>query len=79
MTPKMQGSRNPHDICTWRPESECADCSLSGRLKCRFRAGDLFHFLGMFGGFALPAVHWREPGRLWPVASGLGCFLPDFL
>jgi len=51
-----QESRNPHNICTWRPESACVDCSLGGQLKCRFRAGDLLHFLGMFGGFVFPAV-----------------------
>ncbi len=56
MMQEDQRARNPYDICTWRPASECADCSLRGRLKCRFRVGDLLHFVGMFGGFALPAV-----------------------
>ena len=46
---------NPHDICTWRPVSACSDCSLSGDLKCRFRIGDLLHFLVTFLGFAIPA------------------------
>jgi hypothetical protein len=48
--------RNPHDICTWRPISACEGCPLEGRLRCRFRARDLLHFLAMFGGFALPAI-----------------------
>jgi hypothetical protein len=56
MTHKKEAPKNPYDICTWRPIATCADCSLGTRLKCRFRAGDLFHFLGMFSGFALPAV-----------------------
>ena len=56
MMQEAQKSRNPYDICTWRPVSECAGCTLGERLKCRFRVGDLLHFVGMFGGFALPAV-----------------------
>ena len=65
-------SKNPYDICTWRPAAECADCSLSGRLKCRFRAGDLFHFVGMFAGFALPAI-------IGTIAGGYGWWLLGWL
>lgn len=46
---------NPYDICTWRPTSECEDCTIAGQLKCRFKSGDLFHFVGLFFTFALPA------------------------
>ena len=49
-------ANNPYDICTWRPESECADCPIAGRLKCRFASGDLAHFMATFAVFALPAV-----------------------
>lgn len=56
MAREQELERNPYNLCTWRPEAACADCSLGGRLKCRFRAGDLLHFLGMFGGFAFPAI-----------------------
>ncbi len=52
----MKTTNNPSDMCTWRPSSECADCSLAGRLKCRFDRGYLFHFIAMFAGFAIPAV-----------------------
>jgi hypothetical protein len=51
-----RGDKNPYDICTWRPVSACEGCPLGARLKCRFRAGDLLHFLALFGGFAIPAV-----------------------
>ena len=48
-------TNNPYDICTWRPEAECAGCPLSGDLKCRFDRRYLFHFIGMFVGFLIPA------------------------
>jgi hypothetical protein len=52
----MANPDNPYDVCTWRPVSECTGCSIEGRLKCRFKLGDLLHFVGMFLGFAIPAV-----------------------
>jgi hypothetical protein len=52
----QEGTNNPHDICAWRPVSECEDCSLAGCLKCRFDRGDLLHFVGLFGMFALPSI-----------------------
>ena len=39
---------NPYNICGLRPVSDCKDCPIAGRLKCRFRRGDLFHFIGLF-------------------------------
>jgi multidrug resistance efflux pump len=51
----MASPNNPHDICTWRPVTECADCPIAGHLKCRFNRRHLLHFLGMFGVFAIPA------------------------
>jgi hypothetical protein len=47
---------NPYNICTWRPASECEDCPLTDRLKCRFNVGDLFHFVGLFLLFAVPSL-----------------------
>ena len=52
----MSNGNNPHDICTWRPKAACDECSLADHLKCRFQRRHLLHFLGMFAGFALPAV-----------------------
>ncbi|MFL7791920.1 MAG: hypothetical protein AB8I69_07255 [Anaerolineae bacterium] len=52
----MATPNNPHAICAWQPVSECAGCSIAGRLKCRFKLGDLLHFMGMFLTFAIPAV-----------------------
>ncbi|MCD6136439.1 hypothetical protein J7J63_07010 [Candidatus Bipolaricaulota bacterium] len=56
MTTASEQNQNPYDICTWRPISECADCSLKIRLKCRFKKEDLLHFMAMFWGFAIPAI-----------------------
>ncbi len=52
----MADVNNPYDVCTWRSVSECADCRIAGRLKCRFKLGDLLRFIGMFSLFAVPAV-----------------------
>jgi len=43
-------------ICSWRPVSECEDCAIAGRLKCRFNTGDLFRFVGLFLSFLAPAL-----------------------
>ena len=51
----MTNANNPYDICTWRPEAECEGCPLADHLKCRFKQGDLFHFIGMFVTFAIPS------------------------
>lgn len=64
----MATENNPYDICTWRPVSECAGCSLAGKLKCRYKQGDLLHFMAMFAGFAIPAV-------IGVILSGYGWFL----
>jgi hypothetical protein len=52
----MASPTNPHDICTWRPESDCQGCPIAGQLKCRFKRHQLLHFVGMFGVFVVPAV-----------------------
>ncbi len=51
----MTSQNNPYNVCTWRPEAACEGCSLNEHLKCRFNRGDLFHFIGMFVTFAVPA------------------------
>jgi hypothetical protein len=55
MTQQVQ-MNNPYDICTWRPISECQDCTIGSRLKCRYSTGDLLHFLGLFLSFLFPAL-----------------------
>lgn len=64
----MASPNNPHDICTWRPVSECAGCSIAGRLKCRFKLGDLPCFLGMFFDLCRSGFCRSHPGRLWMVS-----------
>jgi hypothetical protein len=76
---EAERSRNPYDLCTWRPISECEGCALGARLKCRFRASDLLHFVAMFGGFALPAVIGVfEGGYGWYLLGWLGFALVFF-
>ena len=47
---------SPYGICTWRPVSECKDCMVGGRLKCRYDTGDLLRFVGLFLSFLVPAL-----------------------
>ncbi|RLC82623.1 MAG: hypothetical protein DRJ03_18715 [Chloroflexi bacterium] len=74
----MATTNNPYDICTWRPASACADCSLAGKLKCRFDWGDLGHFMATFAGFAIPAVIGVVRGSYGWYLLGWAAFLMIF-
>ncbi|MFX0187738.1 MAG: hypothetical protein ACFE8A_08380 [Candidatus Hodarchaeota archaeon] len=52
---KNKNQINPYDICTWRPISECNNCTLKGYLKCHFKKKNLLNFIGLFLLFAIPA------------------------
>ena len=54
MSEKKQ-SDNPYNICTWKSVSECRDCSLDAKLKCRFNFRDLLLFVSRFLLFLIPA------------------------
>ncbi len=71
-------TNNPYNICAWRPASECADCSLADRLKCRFDRGDLLHFMATFAGFAIPAVIGVIQGGYGRYLLGWAAFLMVF-
>jgi len=53
---RQRQTNNPYNLCSWRPVSECKDCTILGRLKCRYSTGDMFHFLGLFFSFMFPAL-----------------------
>ena len=53
---KNKNQKNPYDICTWRPTSECNDCTIKGCLKCHFKIRYLLNFIVLFLLFAIPAV-----------------------
>lgn len=38
-------TNNPYNICSLRPASECKECSLNDRLKCRYNLRDLLNFV----------------------------------
>jgi hypothetical protein len=65
---------NQTDIttCTIKPASNCTGCSIAGQLKCRFKWGDLLHFMAMFVGFAIPAV-------IGLIRGGYGCYLVGWI
>jgi hypothetical protein len=65
---KEKQTNNPYNLCSWRPISECANCSIVGRLKCRYSSGDLFHFLGTLLSFLLPAL-------IGVIVSGYGWYI----
>jgi hypothetical protein len=71
----MWGSNNmdePENICTWKPESECKDCDIAGKLKCRFNISDQLHFGALFLTFAIPAI-------IGVILGGYGWFLLGWL
>ena len=53
---KQEQTNNPYNVCTWRPVSECKNCTIVDRLKCRCSSGDLLHFVGLFLSFLFPAL-----------------------
>ena len=64
----QERTNNPYHLCSWQPISECKNCSIDGRLKCRYSSGDLLHFLGLFLSFLLPAL-------IGMMLSGCGWYL----
>ena len=67
---------NPHNICSWRPASECMECPLAGGLKCRFNWGDLFHFVGLFFLFAFPSlIGMILSGYSWVILGWIGFWI----
>jgi hypothetical protein len=50
--------KNPHNICTWNDNADCSDCSLHGKLICKWEGKRLAGFAAI----ALPAL----------IASGFG-------
>jgi hypothetical protein len=71
-TAKQGQTNSPYDLCSWRPISECKNCAIAGRLKCRYNSGDLLHFAGQFLSFLLPAL----VGMIW---GGYGWYLLGWL
>jgi len=65
---KQGQTRNPYNLCSWRPVSECKNCTIAGRLKCRYNSGDLLHFIGLFLFFLFPAL-------IGMILSGCGWYL----
>lgn len=61
-------TNNPYNLCSWRPVSECKNCTIAGRLKCRYNPGNLLHFVGVFLSFMFPAL-------IGMILSGFGLYL----
>ena len=49
-------TKNPYNICTWKAESECADCPAGESINCRHNWGDLLRFYLYFFPFATLAI-----------------------
>ena len=70
---RQERTNNPYNICTWRPIFECKDCTIAGRLKCRYSSGELLHFIGLFVYFLLPAlIGMILGGYLWYILGWVG-------
>jgi len=70
---KQRQTNNPYNVCSWRPISECKNCIVAGRLKCRYNSGDLYHFMGIFWTFAIPAfIGMMLGGYGWYLIGWIG-------
>jgi hypothetical protein len=59
-------------LCMSRPEAECEDCGLQGKLECRFRFRHLLLFWVLFLVYFIPAFAGM-------IRSGLGAYLWGWL
>ncbi|MEA3313073.1 MAG: hypothetical protein U9Q18_01710 [Caldisericota bacterium] len=76
---KQEQTNNPYNTCCWRALSECKDCPLASRLKCRYNSGDLFHFMGLFWTFAIPAfIGMIVGGYGWYILGEVGFMIIFF-
>jgi len=69
---EKQEEINPHNICIWKPEMECENCTITMNLKCHYNLGDLARFIGLFLTFLIPAV-------VGVLMSGYGMYLPVWI
>lgn len=53
---EVQSATSPLRPCTWKPITECEDCSLREDLMCRFESRDLVHFLMLLLPFAVTVI-----------------------
>jgi hypothetical protein len=60
--------KNPADICTWKDNSECDDCSINEKLICHFNRKYLLSFIGLFSIFAITVF-------IGVILAGYGWFL----
>ena len=67
---------NSYHTCTWESPSECEECPITGKLKCRFRRSDLFHFIGMIAMFVLPSIIGMvQGGYTWYILGWIGFWI----
>ena len=68
--------QNPYTICMWQPLSECENCSLYNRLKCRFNPQDLYHFVALFLSFVFPSlIGMVKAEYTWYILGWIGFWL----
>jgi len=67
---------NPYQLCTWESPSECEECPIAGKLKCRFRRSDLSHFIGVIATFVLPSIIGMIQGEYaWYILGWIGFWI----
>ncbi len=53
---EFKSSQAQFTPCTWKPVTECKDCSIQGELMCRFESKDMVHFLMLLLPFAVTVI-----------------------
>lgn len=69
---------NPHQLCTWAPEADCALCADRGLLLCRMDYRALAQFLLLFLNLAIPGVAGLFLGGYAVYAIGYAAFAGAF-
>ena len=71
-------NQDPHldSLCTWKDESNCAGCEISGVIQCRWNRKRVLNFFGIYLLFTLPSWYGLILLRSW---GGIGVFALTYL
>ena len=70
----MLKENNPHRICTWDPDANCAHCKNQGLLRCRMDYAELTQFLLLSFNAFIPAVLGMILGGYATYLTGYAAF-----
>jgi len=72
MMTKREQTNSPHNICIWRPISNCKDCLLNGHLNYHFKLENLTPFYGFIFTLCNSSFYRDDISQLWLVSYRVG-------